>query len=120
MEDEEIVMIHPGEPGYEEAQQDLVSTCPDNRPFSLKEARQMIDDDIELFKRQKVNFDFDPEADDPFEPAADFIARQKKIRIELEKSIAEAEAKEPGSSEPPIPTEEQKKLYEPMDVEESQ
>ena len=116
--DIEVERIHPGEEGYEEAQEDLVSSCPDNRPFSLTEARQMIDDDIELFDLQKVNYDFDPEAEDPYEPAADFIARQKKLRIEIEQAIAQAEAQEPGSSEPPIPTEEEKKFYQPMDVEE--
>ena len=118
--DIEVERIRPGEEGYEEATQDLVSSCPDNRPFSLTEARQMINDDIELFDIQNVNYDFDPEADDPYEPAGEFIARQKKLGIELDQAIAQAEAQEPGSSEPPVPTEEEKKLYQPMTVEEEE
>lgn len=107
------VRIAPGEPGYEEAQQDLVTSCPDNRPFTMSEALAAIDADIELFEREKVNFDFTMDGGDgTYEPAGDFIARQKKLKIEFEQAITKAEAEEPGSTEPPIPTEEEKEFYE--------
>lgn len=111
--EEEIVRIFPGDPGYEEAQQDLVDSCPDNRPFSLKECLQYTENNIETMKRDGIHFDFTLDEEGAvFTPAQEFLAKEMRIKMELEQMITEAEAKEPGSTEPPVPTEEEKKFYE--------
>lgn len=110
--EEEITVIRPGEPGYEEAQQDLVDSCPDNRPISLVEMLQYVDGNISSFEEENVNFDFlSDEKNTTLEPSNEFLARQKRLKLELEQEIAKAEAQEPGSSKPPVPTEEEKEFY---------
>ena len=114
MDENQVEVLRPGDPGYDEAvANDLVGIFPDNRPISLQECLQYVENAIETLERSKAQYDvlLGGDADAQITPAQESLARFKKLKMEFERDIAQAEAKEPGSSQPPEPTEEEKEFY---------
>ena len=104
-EDFEPIVIRPGEPGYEEAAKDLVN-IPDNKPITLVQALRMIDSDIRGWKKRRERGEkftlpeLATEYGEARKPESldELIENWEKEKAELEKVIAWAEKKRPGSS----------------------
>lgn len=98
-------ILRPGDPGYEEAQKDLVN-IPGNKPMTLAVLLRFIESDLHSWKKRKQSgraytlpslAQGDNEPDEP-QSLDELIEHWEKEKAELEKVIAWAEANRPGSS----------------------
>lgn len=102
---DKIVVIRPGEPGYEEAEKDLVN-IPGNKPIPLVGFLKMAKNDLKVLKARKRRgetlFDVSlsgvkfPKED--IRPLDDAIADWEAEIEKMEKAIEWTEKKKPGSS----------------------